>query len=62
VLGEDLLPIDHDVEDAASAADQLGVDAVEFLELFCQTGSSRVVVSGAAVCDLDLHAFPLGEG
>ena len=58
VLGEDRLAVDHDVEDAAATADQLGVDAVELFELLCQTGSSGVVVSGAAVGDLDFHAFP----
>jgi hypothetical protein len=55
VLGEDLLTVDADVEDAAAAADELTVDTEFTLDLSRQTGGSGEVVSNAAVVDSDVH-------
>src|SRR5437016_5168887 len=51
VLGEDLLPVDADDEDAAAAAHDLTVQAELFLQRGRQTGGSRKVVSNAAIVD-----------
>ena len=51
LLGEERLVVGGDDEDAAGAADELGVDAELFLDLGRQTGGPREVVSNAAVVD-----------
>ena len=53
---EDELAVQLDIENPAGAADELSRDAVLLLDLGCQTGSLRLVVSALAVGDLDLHA------
>ena len=55
VLGEDLLGVDGDDEDAAAAADELRLDAELFPDFSRQTGGSREVVSNAAVIDPYVH-------
>src|SRR5205807_3772836 len=55
VLGEDLLPVDADDEDAAAAAHDLTVQAELFLQRGRQTGGSRKVVSNAAIVDANVH-------
>jgi hypothetical protein len=55
MLGEDRLTIRDDIEDTASALDQLGLDAEFFLEPGPQTGGTREIVSTDAVCDRHLH-------
>jgi hypothetical protein len=54
-LGEDLLVVDGDDEDAAAAAHELRVESELFLDLSRQTGGSRKVVSDAAVVDSYVH-------
>jgi hypothetical protein len=53
-LGEDQLVAERDVEDAARALDQVGLNAELALDLVRQTGGSRVVVSDRAVLDRDV--------
>jgi hypothetical protein len=55
VLGKDERAVHLDVEDAAAAADQLGRDAEFTLEIGCQPGSPRLVVSSAAEFDGNAH-------
>jgi hypothetical protein len=55
VLGEDLLVVHADHEDAAAAADELRLDPQLLLDLSRQTGGSREVVSDPAVVDTYLH-------
>ena len=59
ILGVDQLPIHPDIEDALSAFDELGLDAVRLLDGRRQTGSVREVVSNHAVLDRDLHGSNL---
>jgi len=56
VLREDELAVGEDVEDAAIAPDELGLDAEPLGERGLQTGGPGPVVSAAAVVDGDLHA------
>jgi hypothetical protein len=56
VLGEDLLVIDADDEDAAAAADELRLEAELLPDLRRQTGGAREVVSDAAVVDAYVHS------
>src|SRR5829696_5212061 len=56
-LGEDLLVVDADDEDAAAAADELRLDAELLPDLRRQTGGSGEVVSDAAVIDAYLHSW-----
>ena len=55
VLRVDEGAVDLDVEDAAPARDQLGVDAERFFQTGSQTDRFRLVVSGVAVGDGDFH-------
>ena len=48
-------PVDRDLEDAAHALFQPGLDAVPVLDGRLQTGGLGQVVSLAAVQDLDIH-------
>jgi hypothetical protein len=57
VSREDDRAIDLDVEDAAAALDENGLDAGPSLQLGRQTGGPWKVVSDAAVRDRDLHAI-----
>jgi len=61
LLREDLPAVDDDVEDAARARDQGGVDAESPLQLGRETRGPRLVVSNGAVGDLDLHRTLPGE-
>jgi hypothetical protein len=54
LLREEQLVIDGDLEDAAAAPDQLGLDAEPAFNLRRQTGGARVVVSHRAVFDANL--------
>jgi len=54
-LAEDQLAVDADVEDAAAALDQLGLDAELALDCVRQTGGLGKVVSLAAVLDRHFH-------
>jgi len=51
LLREDELAIQFDVEDAASALDQLGADAEPLLQLVRQTGGAGQIISGYAILD-----------
>jgi hypothetical protein len=62
VLGEDPLPVRHDVEDAVVALDELRLDAEFLLDRGRQTGGPGQVVSAYAVGDRDLHGRPLEFG
>ena len=62
VFREDLLPVNHDVEDAAAPADQFRVESQFRLDLGRQTGGPGEVVSLHAVTDLDVHGFLRGTG
>ena len=55
LLREDQVAVQHDLELAAAALDQGGVDAALFLELGRQTGGPWKIVSSDAVGDLDLR-------
>lgn len=55
VLGVNEVAVHLDVEDAAPAADQLGVDAERFFQTGSQTDRFRLVVSDAAIGDGDFH-------
>jgi hypothetical protein len=62
VFREDELAVQLDIENPAGTADELSRDAVLLLDLGCQTGSPRLVVSTLAVGNSDLHArLPDGE-
>ena len=54
-LGEDELPVDDDVEDAAGALRELCLDPERLFQFGRQTGGPRLVVSDDAVGDLDVH-------
>ena len=54
---EDELPVELDVENATSAGNELGRDVVVLLDLGCQTGGLRFVVSTRAVGNSDDHSF-----
>jgi hypothetical protein len=54
LLREDELVVDRDLEDPAGSLDELGLDAELFLNLFRQTGGTRIVVSDGAVLDDDV--------
>ena len=56
ILGEDQFSVGGDIEDAAAAFDELGLDAVGLLDGLRQTGGFGEVVSLHAVLDADLHA------
>jgi hypothetical protein len=58
VLREDESLALVDVEDAAGAAHELGIDAGLLLDLGRQTGGPGKVVSSSAVVDGDLHDAP----
>jgi hypothetical protein len=55
LLGEDELAVDRDLEDSSGSFDELGFGAELLLDLFRQTGGTRVVVSDGAVLDGDLR-------
>jgi hypothetical protein len=55
VLGEDELPIHHDVENAAGPLDQPGARTEFLFELGRQTGGPGLVISGHTEGDLDVH-------
>jgi hypothetical protein len=57
VLAEDLPAVDDDIEDAAPAADELGLYAGLSFDLFRQTGGVWKVVSFATIGDGDDHAL-----
>jgi hypothetical protein len=60
VLGEDLLSVDDDVEDPATAGNQLRLDSERLLQRGRQTGGRGQVVSTSAVGDDDVHeVFPI---
>ena len=61
MLREQQLTIDSDVEDAAAAGFQLGVDPEGLLQFGRQTGGCGLVVSDRAVLDVDLHAPTLSR-
>lgn len=50
-LAEDFLSINNDIEDAAGAFDELGLDAYGLLDFIRQTGGLWAVVSFAAIGD-----------
>jgi hypothetical protein len=54
LLGEEKVVIHGDLEDAATAADELGGDAELLLDLGRQTGGTGVVASTGAVLDGDV--------
>jgi hypothetical protein len=55
-LGEDLMPVDLDLEPAARGLDQLDVGLrIVLANLSRQTGGSRLVVSNDAVFNRDAH-------
>ena len=58
MFGIDQVPIHNDVEDAAAALDQFGLDARCILDRVRQTGGLRGVVSLHAVSDADFHSLP----
>jgi hypothetical protein len=45
------LVIDGNVVNSTAAFDKLGINIEYFLNFCCQTGSTRKIVSGAAVLD-----------
>ena len=55
VLGVQQRSVGGDVEYAAAALDQVGVDAEFLRDRGLQTGGLRAIVSGAAVFDGDFH-------
>lgn len=57
-LGEDESAVDGNLEDTPSAPEQVRGGAELPLELRCQTGSTRLVVSHHAVLDGDVHGSP----
>ena len=54
-FGEDLPVVGRNDEDAAAAADELGLEAGLLPDLGRQTGSPGKVVSNAAVVDSNVH-------
>lgn len=60
VLRKDQLPVDLDIEDASASGDQLRGFADLTLNLGCQTGGLRFVVSTRAISDSNRHldSFP----
>lgn len=56
-LGEDQSPIHADLEDPAAGGNELAIDVQGIFQLGRQTDGARLVVSGGAVFDLDLHRF-----
>jgi len=58
VLGVDQHAVRADVEHAAAAFDQLGLDPEPLLDLGRQTGGLGQVASAAAVVDGDSHRGP----
>lgn len=62
VFGPDALVVHRHDEDAAGAADELGVHAQFLLDLSRQTGGSGKVVSNAAVVDPYVHVSSLSPG
>jgi len=59
LLGKNELVVHFDLEDPAGSLDELGPDAELSLDLFRQTGGSRVVVSDGAVLDGDVRGHGL---
>ena len=55
LLGEDQPAVGDDVEDAAAARDESGIEAPGLLELGRQTGGTGQIVSLLAVGDLERH-------
>lgn len=55
MFGIDQVPIHNDVEDAAAALDQFGLNARCILDRVRQTGGLRGVVSLHAVSNADFH-------
>ena len=55
VLGEQDLAVDDDIELARRPRDELRVDARLLLDLGRETRGARLVVSGLAVLDRDVH-------
>ena len=52
--------VDRDVELAGSADAQLDVGSAQLLEAIPHTEGLRLVTSGAAIFDQDLHAWKMG--
>lgn len=61
VLREHELIVGGYVEDAATALDELGLDAQLLAELRFQTGSAREVASATAVGDRNFHLLHYGK-
>ena len=59
MFGKDQVVVDLDVEDAALAADELGVDAETVLDFSRETRGGGLVVSNYAVRDADVHGAML---
>jgi hypothetical protein len=57
VFGKNLTVVDDDVERTGRAALERGFDAELLLDLGCQTGRPRKVVSNDAVFDGDVHGI-----
>jgi len=55
VLGKDLFTVHGHIKNSATAAHQIGRDPELLFDLFCQTGSSWIVVSLYAILDTDFH-------
>ena len=62
VLAEDEVAVETDVEDAATALDQLGLNAVLLLDHLRQTGGFGQVVSFSAVFDGHFHVVLSSSG
>jgi hypothetical protein len=55
VFAEDQLSIEFHIEDAASALDEIGFNAIPVPDVFRQTGGMGQEVSLHAVFDADFH-------
>src|SRR6185436_19607078 len=62
LLGEDQPVVDSDFKDASGATDQLRLYAEFALQVFRQTGGSRVIVSHPAVVDPHVGHVPSFPG
>lgn len=60
LLGEKHLIVRTDDKDAAAAAHQFALDPERLLDLGRQTGSSRKVISNAAIVDTNVHGLSSG--
>jgi len=62
ILGEDVRPIDGDIENAAAAFDEFRLDSRVLFDFVRQTGGRGVVVSLHAVRDGNLHGSSAVRG